>query len=79
MVVQFRVPAPSSTAVLNLLGVIGVLSIVLAIGALTAWPWALLAFGMFSLAFTVLAQTSTPAQPAAVADITTAPRGRKAA
>lgn len=79
MVVQFRVPAPSSTALLNLLGVLGVLSIVFAIGALTDWRWGLMAFGVFSVALTVLAQTSAaPARPAAVTGIETARKAKAA-
>lgn len=81
MVVQFRVPAPSSTALLNLLGVLGVLSIVVAIGVLTSWPWGLMAFGVVAVAFTVLAQTSAdaPARPAAVTGIETARKAKAAA
>jgi len=80
VVVQFRVPTPSSTTVLNLLGVAGVLCIVFAIGALTDWRWGLLSFGVIAVAFTMMAQTAggDAAKVASVKDIDTA-RGRKAA
>lgn len=81
MVVQFRVPAPSSIALLNLLGVAGVLAVIVAIGALTDWRWGLMAFGVIAVAFTMMAQTSASqpaAKPAAVTEIDAA-RGRKAA
>ena len=82
MVVQFRVPVPTSTALLNALGVAGLIAIIFSIGALTSWQWGVMAFGVIAVGIVVLAQTSaaSTARPAArsVADLEAA-RGRKAA
>ncbi len=60
-----QIPAPSSTLATNLLGVSSLAAIVVAIGALTSWPWALLTAGAFGIALTVLAQLDARQQPTA--------------
>jgi hypothetical protein len=77
-VVTIRIPVPSSLLVSNLLGVFGLLGIVFAIGALTSWPWALLAAGLFAVTISVIAQAAEPASPAAVTPLRAARRERAA-
>lgn len=60
--VTLRIPVPSSAMVVNLLGVVSVAAIIAAIAILTAWPWALLAAGVFGLALTLVAQNAAPAE-----------------
>lgn len=62
--VTIRIPAPSSVLLTNLLGVLGVLSIVIAVAALTSWQWGLLTFGLFALTLVVAAQTAARATAA---------------
>lgn len=54
--VTIRIPVPSSLLVTNLVGVLSLFAVVVAVGALTAWPWALLTAGIAGLALTVVAQ-----------------------
>jgi hypothetical protein len=71
--VTIRIPVPSGILASNLLGVVGLLAIVVAIGALAGWPWALLAGGVFAVALTALAQAgareSAGAQPTSLNDV----------
>ncbi len=60
--VTVRVPTPSANAITNVLGALGLIAIVVAIGALTDWRWGLLAAGVFATALCVLAQTSAAEQ-----------------
>lgn len=60
--VTLRIPVPSSAMVVNLLGVVGVLAIVAAVGILTAWPWALLAAGVFAVTLALVAQNAAPVE-----------------
>lgn len=55
--VTIRIPAPSSMAVVNLLGVFGLLAIVGAIGGLAGWLWALGVAGLFMVTMSVIAAT----------------------
>ncbi len=62
--VTVRIPAPSATAVTNLLGALGLLGLIVALGALTSWPWALGLASLFAVGLSVLAQTRTAAAQA---------------
>lgn len=76
MVVQFRIPTPSSQMVTNLVGFFGLLAVVFAIGGLTGnWWYALLAAGVFAVGLACLAQNGVRA----VADEVSEARKRKAA
>ncbi len=66
--VTIRVPAPPPGLLANLLGLAGLVAIIVAIGALASWPWALLAAGVFAVGLAWLAglQQQAPAvRPAA--------------
>jgi len=56
--VDVRIPLPSSTAVTNLLGALGLVAIVIAVGLLAGFAWALLGAGVAGVALSVLAQTA---------------------
>jgi hypothetical protein len=58
MRVSFYVPRPSSMLVSNLLGVLGLVAVVVAIGLLAGWPWALLAAGLVCVGLCALAQNA---------------------
>lgn len=51
-----EIPTPSSVLVTNLTGLASLIAVVVAVGVLTAWPWALLTAGVAGLALTVLGQ-----------------------
>jgi len=55
--ITFRIPAPSSLLLVNLVGLLGLLSIVLAVGLLAGWPWALLAGGVIMVGLSVIGAT----------------------
>lgn len=59
--VTIRVPAPPPGLLANLLGLAGLVAIIVAIGALTSWPWALLAAGVFAVALAWLASVQQQA------------------
>lgn len=68
-----RIPVPSANAVTNLLGVLGLVAVVVAIGGLAGVWWALLAAGVVAVTLSVLAQTlgDRVAAPVAAADAPT--------
>lgn len=72
--ITIRIPAPSSLLVANLLGALGLLVIVLAVGMLAGWPWALLTGGIFLVLLSLVA-TSHAAQ-AEAANATEGERAR---
>jgi hypothetical protein len=53
----------------NLVGLLGLIGIVVAIGALTSWPWALLAAGVFAVALSALASAQQHTAAATVRPI----------
>lgn len=74
--ITIRIPGPSSVLAVNLLGVVGLVAVVLAIGGLAGAWWAVLAGGVAALGLSVIASThlaaaETPApavaRPVAVA------------
>lgn len=58
MDVRFHIPAPSSTLISNLLGILGLVAIIVAVGFLAGWPWALLGAGLISVGLCALAQNA---------------------
>jgi hypothetical protein len=74
--VTLRVPTPSANTITNVLGGLGLIAVVIAIGALTDWRWGMLAAGVFAVILCVLAQT-TAAQRVEVSDLD-AHRNRRA-
>lgn len=64
MRVSFYVPRPSSMLVSNLLGVLGLLAVIAAVGLLAGWPWALLAAGGVCVGLSALAQNAGAAADA---------------
>lgn len=62
MDVRFHIPAPSSMLISNLLGVLGLVAVVVAVGMLASFAWALLAAGIIATGLCVLAQNA--ARPA---------------
>lgn len=70
--VTVRIPSPSPSAVTNLLGLAGLVAVVVAVGLLAGWAWALLAAGGVAVGLSVLAQNTTSApRAAAVSDAPT--------
>ena len=66
--IRIRVPHPSSTLVNNVLGVLGLIAIVVAIGGLAGWLWALLAGGIVAVTLCLIGSTWTePLAPAEAA------------
>lgn len=55
--VTFRIPAPSSVLVVNVLGILGLFSIVLAVGFLAGWAWALLSGGIVLVGLSLIGAT----------------------
>jgi len=65
-VVTVRIPAPSRGTVSNLLGLAGFLGVIVAIGALTDWRWALLAASAVAVGLSYLAHlAANPARAVA--------------
>lgn len=62
--VTIRIPAPSSMLLANLLGVLGLIAVVTAVGGLLGVWWAVLAGGAFAVALSMVA-----ASHAAVAEV----------
>lgn len=58
MRVSFYVPRPSSMLVSNLLGVLGLVAVIVAVGLLAGWAWALLAAGLVCVGLCALAQNT---------------------
>ena len=82
--IRIRVPHPSSTLVNNVLGVLGLIAIVVAIGGLAGWLWALLAGGIFAVTLCLIGSTwAVPMAPAELHELEgepgTAPVARPAA
>lgn len=67
--VTIRIPAPSSEMVTNILGALSLLAIVVAVGLLTDFRWALLAAGSIGTAIALAAQNAKPVAPAEVRQI----------
>jgi len=65
--IRIRVPHPSAPLLNNLLGALGLVAIVIAVGGLAGWLWGLLAGGIFAVALSVIGSTHyAPAEDAAV-------------
>jgi len=62
-----RIPLPSSMLISNLAGLAGLVAIVVAIGMLAGFAWALLAAGLIAVGICALAQNARPASPVAEA------------
>lgn len=62
--VRIPVPVPSTMLVSNLLGLLGLAGMIVAIGALTDWRWALLAASVALLGLAVIGLTHAEAQKA---------------
>lgn len=75
--VTIRIPVPSSTTLLNWVGLAGLIAIVAAVGLLTDWRWSLLAAGVIAVGITMLAQNAAQAEPSNVRPL--AAQRRKAA
>jgi hypothetical protein len=79
MYVRIPVPRISPGLLTNLLGVVGLITIVFAVASLTSWKWGLLTAGLFAVTLTVIAQVQesqpTPAG-ATVTPIAAAPKSR---
>lgn len=75
MRVSFTIPAPSSMLVSNLLGVLGLVAVIVAVGLLAGFAWALLGAGVACVALCALAQNaaSRPATRAAGASLKAVP------
>jgi hypothetical protein len=65
MEIRIRLPRLGTADVSNLLGLAGLVSLVVAIGSLTDWRWALLATSVILLGLSWVAQASVEARPAA--------------
>lgn len=75
--VTIRIPAPSSMLMANLLGVLGLAGVVVAIGGLAGWWWALLAAGTLLAGLAVIAQANlAEAAPATASGPAAAPTVR---
>ncbi|MFJ8818200.1 hypothetical protein [Amycolatopsis thermoflava] len=63
-----RIPAPSSMLLANLLGVLGLVAVVVAVGGLAGWWWAVLAGGLVGVGLSVIALSNLAAdEPAGAA------------
>lgn len=83
MEIRIRLPRIAAGALSNLVGLLGLLGIVVAVGGLThsVW-WAVLTGGVFSVTLAALAQAgaeSAPAKASPVAVAATKPTAAKAA
>jgi hypothetical protein len=67
MTIQFDIPKPSSMLVGNLLGVLGLIAVVVAIGGLAGAWWAVLVGGVAAIGLSVVAATHAAAEQAAPA------------
>lgn len=76
MRVSIYVPRPSSMLVSNLLGVLGLIAVVVAIGGLAGVWWAVLAAGVLAVGLCALAQNAV--QPSANAAAGAPPQPLKA-
>jgi hypothetical protein len=73
-VVTIRIPAPTSENVTNMLGAFSLLAIVVAVGLLTDFRWALLAAGVLGTALAIAAQNAAPARTGKVRQLDDARR-----
>lgn len=55
--IRIRVPHPSSTLLNNVLGVLGLVAIVVAVGGLAGWLWGLLAAGVVAVGLSLIGAT----------------------
>lgn len=67
MRVSIYVPRPSSMLVSNLLGVLGLAAVVVAVGLLAGFAWALLGAGVIAVVLCALSQNAAGEAAAAVA------------
>jgi hypothetical protein len=65
-VITIRIPGPSSVLAVNLLGTLGLVAVVLAVGGLAGAWWAVLAAGVALLGLSVIASTHLARQEAPV-------------
>lgn len=63
--IRIRVPHPSSTLLNNLLGILGLVAMVVAVGGLAGWLWGLLAAGVVAVGLSLIGATYAPAEPSA--------------
>lgn len=59
--VTIRIPVPSSMLVSNLVGLLGLVAVIVAVGLLAGFAWALLGAGVVAVGLCVLAQNSAGA------------------
>jgi hypothetical protein len=80
-VVTIRIPVPSSMLVSNLVGLLGLVAVVVAVGLLAGFAWALLGAGVIAVALCALAQNAAarPVSRAAGASLKAVPPAGKAA
>lgn len=78
--VTIRIPVPSSMLVSNLVGLLGLVAVVVAVGLLAGFAWALLGAGVIAVALCALAQNAAarPASRAAGATLKAVPPGKAA-
>jgi uncharacterized membrane protein len=63
-VITIRIPAPSSLLVANLMGLLGLLAVVVAVGLLAGWAWALLTVGVVLVGLSLIATSHAAAAEA---------------
>ncbi len=71
--VTIRIPAPSSMLVANLLGVLGLVAVVVAVGGLAGVWWAVLTGGVFAVGLAAIAQKNLVAESSAHTGAAAAP------
>lgn len=79
--VTIRIPLPTRGAVSNWLGLVGFVSVLVAIGGLAGWLWALLTFGLVAVGLSYLAHVASNApvrQVAAAQSLHAVPDARAA-
>jgi hypothetical protein len=72
VVVTIRIPALPPGLLSNLVGLLGLVAIIVAIGALTSWPWALMSAGLFAVTLSALAGARQAASSAPVRSLKSA-------
>jgi hypothetical protein len=63
--VTIRIPALRPGTASNVLGAVGLVGIVVSIGMLAGWPWAMLAGGIVAIALALIAQNAQTVDDAA--------------
>lgn len=72
--IRFKVPHPGNLLVLNLLGVLGLVAVVIAVGGLAGFLWGLLVAGVAMVTLCLIGYTYVAAgQPAASGVASTGP------